>query len=75
MRIYYVYRFADLSPAVSQFGIDDLSTSALGGSAFCSFRHEEADVLLDQDQPWVNALAVRRFLRRGAPPSLRGKLW
>lgn len=66
-----IQRFAELGPSYSHFGLDDLSLRA--GSAFCYARHEEADMIIAGRGG--GTLGARNYLKRGTPPSLRGKLW
>lgn len=69
-------RYAEVGPAYSQLGVDELSSRAGAGAGFCTARHEEAEALLSGTSGGtVSMVAARKFLRRGAPTSLRGKLW
>lgn len=67
--------FAELSPAMMQLGLDE--SSVYWGNRLCIVRHEEAEAMTSSSTSGMvcGSLEARRFLRRGAPPSLRGKLW
>eukprot|EP01031_Cornospumella_fuschlensis_P026974 gene26974-32589_t len=67
-------RYAELSSAYSQIGVDDIQTTGaggLGGTRFLLQRQEEAEAALAAG----SMLQARSFLRRGCPPSLRARIW
>ena len=83
-------RYPELAPTLSQYGLDEtyLPPPPVGGaggaagappplppawcgSKFCNDRHEQADAI----SSYGSAVDARLFLRRGCPPSCRGKIW
>lgn len=65
-----VRRYPELSGPQSQLGLDEGQTSG-GGLKVLIARQEEAEEILASH----SMLAARKFMRRGVPPSLRGKIW
>lgn len=63
-------RYAELiSSNMPQLGMDELTVQY--GSKLSSLRHEDMELICSTGC----MLDARLFLRRGAPPSLRGKIW
>ena len=62
-------RYSELSPQLTQLGLDETAIS--WGHKLSAARHEEADLLASGG----TIVEARRFLRRGAPPAMRGRLW
>eukprot|EP00981_Chlorochromonas_danica_P001270 scaffold268_cov210-Ochromonas_danica.AAC.65 len=65
-----VRRYPELSGPQSQLGLDEGQTSG-GGLKVLIARQEEAEEILASH----SMLAARKFMRRGVPPSMRGKIW
>lgn len=63
-------RFPELSNLHCQLGLDEAQTSAQGLRVLVQ-RQEEGEAILSSG----SMREARRFLRRGAPPSMRARMW
>ncbi len=68
-------RFPELCSAHMQLGLDELQSSAQGLKLLAA-RHEEGDALLNAGPGGGQSMRkARLFMRKGVPPSLRGRIW
>lgn len=63
-------RFPDLQLTHSQLGLDETQLTAAGLKMLAS-RHEEGEAIITSG----SMLDARKFMHRGVPPTLRGKIW